>query len=147
MSDERSAQGSCLCGAVRFRIGFPTMFCGHCHCRLCRRSHGAGFVTWVGVEKERFSLEAGRDALVRFRSSDHGTRSFCGTCGSTLFCETTRHPERIDVVLANLDTPVDRAPQLHVFFDHRAEWVTVEDGLPCLGGESGMEPRPDGSET
>jgi hypothetical protein len=35
------------------------------------------------------------------RSSDYGTRSFCGRCGSPLFCASTLHPDRIDITLAS----------------------------------------------
>jgi hypothetical protein len=52
---------------------------------MCRRSHGAGYVTWLAVPRAQFSLDKGDEQLVRFRSSHHGTRSFCGRCGSTLF--------------------------------------------------------------
>jgi hypothetical protein len=136
----RTVSGSCLCGAVRFEIDLPTVACGHCHCSLCRRAHGAGYVTWAIGRRESFRLSAGADGLIRFRSSDHGTRSFCGTCGSTLLFESTDHPERIDVVLANLADPIDRAPQAHVYFDDRAEWVEVGGDLPRLGGKTGVEP-------
>ena len=132
--------GSCLCGAVRFSIGLPTLFCGHCHCSMCRRSHGAGFVTWFAVPRDRLQLDAGHADLARFASSDHGARSFCRRCGSSLFCESSRHPDRIDIVLANMEGPIDRAPEVHVHFDDRASWVVVEDGLPRLGGSSGLEP-------
>jgi len=141
MSD-KAVVGGCFCGAVRFRVTEPTTFCAHCHCSMCRRSHGAGYVTWVVVPNAQFTLLEGRDRMIRFRSSDHGTRSFCGTCGSTLFCESTRHPDQIDIVLANFDAPVERAPQAHIFFDDRADWVRVGDDLPRLGGASGLEPRP-----
>jgi hypothetical protein len=102
--------------------------------------HGAGYVTWLAVPPERFSLDAGEADLVRFASSDHGTRSFCARCGSTLLCESTRHPDRVDIVLANMQDPIDRKPQLHFYFDDRADWVAVDDGLPRLGGGTGMEP-------
>ena len=50
----------------------------------------------------------------------------------------------MDVVLANMDGPIDRPPQVHVYFDDRADWVFVDDGLPRLGGSTGMEPvKPD----
>ncbi len=137
--------GACFCRAVRFAITLPTLFCGHCHCTMCRRSHGAGYVTWLAVPRDRFALTEGANDLVRFESSDHGTRSFCGRCGSTLFCESTRHPDQVDIVLANMDAAIDRAPQVHVFFDDRADWVSVDDGLPRLGGATGMEPsKPEG---
>jgi hypothetical protein len=126
---------------VRFEIGLPTTFCAHCHCTMCQRGQGAGYVTWIGVPYERFRIVAGEDRLVRYRSSDHGTRSFCGTCGSTLLCESTRHPEWIDITLANVEGEIDRAPEMHVFFDDRAPWTRVEDGLLRLGGPTGLEPR------
>jgi hypothetical protein len=107
---------------------------------MCRRGHGAGFVTWFAVPRDQFELSAGGSDLVRYASSDHGTRSFCGRCGSSLFCESTRHPDQIDIVLANMEGPIDRLPQVHVYFDDRASWVAVEDGLPRLGGNSGLEP-------
>jgi hypothetical protein len=139
--DPAPVPGRCLCGAVAFELELPTLFCGHCHCSMCRRAHGAGYVTWTAVPYERFRLLAGADRLVRYRSSEHGTRTFCGRCGSTLFCESTNHPGWIDIVIANLDGPIDRAPEAHFFFDDRAGWVEVADGLPRFGGPTGIEPR------
>jgi hypothetical protein len=114
---------------------------------MCQRNHGAGFVTWFAVPRAQFSLDRGDAMLMRFDSSEHGARSFCGRCGSTLFCESTHHPENIDIVLANMKQPIDHLPQVHIFFDDRAAWTQVEDGLPRLGGPTGMEPvKPDPSE-
>ena len=138
-----SIPGSCFCGAVRFEASVPTLFCGHCHCSMCRRSHGAGFVTWFAIPRSQFKLVDGGDHLVRHQSSAHGTRSFCGACGSSLFCESTRHPEQIDIVLANMDAPIDRKPQVHVYFSDRASWISANDSLPRLGGTSGLEPLQD----
>ncbi len=141
MMTATKATGSCFCGAVEFEVELPSLFCAHCHCSMCRRSHGAPFVTWFAVPRARFSLRAG-ETLKRFESSDHGARSFCGTCGSTLFCESTHHPDHIDIVLANMHDDIDRKPESHVYFDSRAAWVEVLDALPRLGGESGIEPLP-----
>lgn len=132
--------GACLCGSVRFSVTTPTLFCAHCHCTMCQRSHGAGFVTWFAVPNERYSLDAGREVLVRHASSDHGTRSFCGRCGSSLFCESTHHPDRIDIVLANMSVPIDREPNVHAYYSDRVSWFTADDDLPKLGGETGLEP-------
>jgi hypothetical protein len=107
---------------------------------MCRRNHGAGFVTWFGVPYTQFRIVRGSSQLRRLVSSDHGTRSFCGICGSSLFCESTHHPEHLDIVLANMESPIDRKPEMHVFFSDRAPWVEVADSLPKLGGASGLEP-------
>jgi len=133
--------GACLCGALRFEVELPTLYCAHCHCGMCRRAHGAGFVTWFGIPQERFRITAGAEKLVRYQSSEHATRSFCGGCGSSLFFATTQRPGELDVVLANMDGPIDRAPEFHVFIDDRADWVHIGDALPRLGGPTGLEPR------
>ena len=132
--------GSCFCGAVRFELELPTLFCGHCHCSMCRRAHGAGYVTWTGVPRGRFRLVSGAENLNIYKSSDHGRRSFCGVCGSSLFCETDAHPDEIDIVLSNLAGEIDRQPEMHFYFSDRAGWVVVGDELPRLGGKTGMEP-------
>jgi len=107
---------------------------------MCRRHHGAAFVTWFAVPRTELRIVSGADDLVRHASSEHGTRSFCGTCGSSLFFETTQDPERVDIVLANMAGPIDRGPELHVFFSDRVPWISVDDSLPRLGGATGFEP-------
>jgi hypothetical protein len=133
-------QGGCLCGAVRFTVTMPTLFCGHCHCGMCRRNHGAAYVTWIAVPRAQVSIDSGADALRRYQSSDHGSRSFCSRCGSSLLCVSTRHAEIIDIPLSSMDGPIDRVPEAHIYFDDRAAWTTVADDLPRLGGASGLEP-------
>ena len=128
--------GSCLCSAVEFHVELPTLFCGHCHCSMCRRNHGAAYVTWFGVLYEQFEIDKGIDVLVRNASSQHGSRRFCGKCGSSLFCESTQHPEHIDIVLANMDGPIDKAPQLHFYWDSRADWTQIGDELPRLRADA-----------
>jgi hypothetical protein len=132
--------GSCLCGVVRFEVAPPTLVCVHCHCTMCRRSHGAGYVTWFSLPKAQCQVTSGEAELARHHSSDHGVRSFCSRCGSSLFFETSEREGDIDVVLANMHAAIDREPQLHVFFDDRVDWAEVNDSLPRLGGATGMEP-------
>jgi hypothetical protein len=137
----RRVPGACLCGAVRFTVTTPTLFCGHCHCTMCRRNHGAAYVTWFAVPRAQVSVDSGSDRLTRYESSDHGSRSFCSGCGSSLFCVSSRHPDIVDIPLANMMGEIDRLPESHIYFDDRASWTIVADDLPRLGGPSGMEPR------
>ena len=130
-------KGACLCGAVQFSIELPTEFCVHCHCSICQRVHGAAYVTWVGVTRERFALSSSSDRLRTFQSSEHGRRSFCATCGSSLFCESDRHPDQIDIVLASLKGAIDRAPTVHIYFDSHADWAALDDKLPRLSSDEG----------
>ena len=133
--------GGCLCGAVRFEVEGPLERVAHCHCSICRRAHGAGFVTWVVLPRERFRLTSGQQLLVRYASSKHGSRSFCGRCGASLFCDLDDHPDVIDIALGGLDAGHAARPGAHTFWDDRADWVEIGDKLPRLGGKSGVEPR------
>ncbi len=143
MSTPDQASGACLCGSVRFSAKLPSLFCAHCHCSMCRRNHGAGYVTWFAVPLGQLVIESGAEDLSRFESSAHGSRSFCRRCGSSLFCASTHFPDRVDIALAAMNEPIDRAPQLHTYFDSRASWVAVGDRLPRLGGTTGFEPLPE----
>lgn len=139
-NEKATVPGSCFCGAVRFEVTLPTLVCVNCHCSMCRRSHGAAYVTWFTLPKARCRVTAGEGELTRYRSSDHGTRSFCRRCGSALFFETSQREDQVDIPLANMAAAIDRTPQLHIFVDDRAEWLEVSDSLPRLGGSTGTEP-------
>jgi hypothetical protein len=140
MSAPARVTGGCLCGAVRFSVALPTAFCGHCHCSMCRRNHGAAYVTWFAIAGSQLSIDRGEDELTRYVSSPHGSRSFCRRCGSSLFCVSSRHPDVVDIPLANMDAPIDRGPESHVYFDDRAAWTAIGDELPRHGGKTGLEP-------
>jgi hypothetical protein len=130
--------GQCLCGAVRFEVEPPTKWCAHCHCSLCRRAHGAAYVTWFGVASGRFEVTAGRHELSWYRSTDDARRGFCSVCGSTMLFESTRWPGEMHIARAFVDR-LDREPAAHVFYDDHVSWAEAEDGLRRLGGPTGVE--------
>jgi hypothetical protein len=124
------AGGACLCGVLRFDATFPSKWVAHCHCSMCRRAHGAAFVTWAGFEDARVRIEDTRATLRWFVSSPGAERGFCGACGSTLFFRSSRWPGELHLVVANFDDPLDRAPQAHVFYDSHVPWFEIADALP-----------------
>lgn len=75
-------EGSCLCGDVRFEFDGPFEILSHCHCILCRRQHGAASAAFVSVPLTGFRWVAGQNKIFTYESSEHGRRTFCGTCGS-----------------------------------------------------------------
>ena len=48
-------KGSCLCGTVTWEMQPPFERMSHCHCSMCRKTHGAPFATFVAV---RMNLQA-----------------------------------------------------------------------------------------
>ena len=137
-------EGGCLCGAVRYRIGLPPIWVAHCHCSLCRRAQGAGFVTWVGVAEGQFSLQRGAEHLVRYASSASGLRSFCGRCGSPLFFRSQHWLREVHVTLATLDSTQGLAPSTHAYWSSRAPWADWRgEALPTVEPpDHGSDPAP-----
>ena len=128
--------GSCFCTALRFHVEWPSKWVAHCHCSMCRRAHGAGFVTWVGMDATRARIDDTRQTLRWYASSPGAERGFCSHCGTMLFFRSERWPGELHIARANFDTEVDRAPQVHVFWDRHVEWIALDpnDGLPRKSG-------------
>ena len=127
-----SAAAHCLCGGVRVEATLPSKWVAHCHCTMCRHTHGDGFVTWAGFEDARCRIDDPEQQLRWFESSPGAERGFCARCGSTLLFRSQRWSGELHVVLANFDSPLDRAPQAHVFWDTHVDWIALDnnDGLP-----------------
>jgi len=140
MGTQRIFTGGCLCGAVHFEVDAPTKWAAHCHCSLCRRAHGAAFVTWFGVDRGAFRFTAGEDEVAWYASTPEARRGFCRSCGSTMFFRGERWPDEIHIALAEMDGPIDRDPTAHVFYDSHVPWVVLGDGLKRRGGPSGTDP-------
>ena len=126
-----TARGSCLCGDVGFVLAFPSKWVAHCHCSLCRRAHGAGVVSWVGMHEEDVAIADPHARLQWFASTPAARRGFCARCGSPLFFRSPRWPGELHVALAALHDPADRAPQAHAYWDAHVPWLALDpnDGL------------------
>ena len=134
MDELKSVHGGCLCGAVRFEAGLPSKWCAHCHCSMCRRAHGAGYVTWVGFDGNQFRLLQGDDRLAWYASSPGARRGFCRDCGSTMLFESERWAGETHVALACIDEAIDRQPQANVFYDAHVDWMPIDESLKIVPG-------------
>ncbi len=128
MTAPSSAGGTCFCGEIRFSTELPSKWCAHCHCSMCRKIHGAGYVTWVGVEDDGFRLDRDR-GLKWYRSSADSERGFCTECGTTLFFRSQRWPGEVHIALAAFDQPIDRRPQANAYYDTHVDWMPVDETL------------------
>jgi hypothetical protein len=122
------AEGGCLCGAVRYRVGGPPLHADRCHCRTCQRAAGAAVVAWGTWPAERFAWTRGEPGT--FASSARGERSFCPTCGTPLAFVDPGDRTSVDVTLASLDDPAAFPPGCHAWTASRVPWQAIGDGLP-----------------
>jgi hypothetical protein len=121
--------GGCLCGTVQYEVEGPATEVTSCHCRMCRKQHGAAFATYGGYANERVRVTAGAEALQVYRSGPTTERRFCRVCGSSLFWVDTTG-RRTWVALGTLDGEPGRPIDGHIFAGAKASWYTITDDLP-----------------
>jgi hypothetical protein len=121
-------KGGCFCGDIRYEADGETFHRTNCHCATCRRTTGAPFVAWFSVARTGFRFTQGYPT--RFKSSSHGTRTFCPRCGSQLTFSSEDAQDEIDVTTCTLDNPEEVPPTDHTFTGSQLAWVQLADGLP-----------------
>ena len=127
-----TTRGTCLCGDLSFEANLPTKWVAHCHCTLCQRAHGAPVVTWVGFEAAQVHIHDAHARLRWYESTPGAERGFCGHCGAMMFFRSVKWPGELHIALAHFTAPVDRAPQVHAYWQDHVAWANVDpnDGLP-----------------
>jgi hypothetical protein len=123
--------GSCLCGAVAFEVQDFDGPVAHCHCKMCRKFHGAEYATFASVSRRWFTWLRGQDAIAEYEASNGTVRTFCRHCGSSLFFRSPRaDPEIVEIALGTFDADVPVRPDAHIFVASAANWTAIEDHLP-----------------
>ena len=128
--NEKTFQGGCLCGAVRFDAhGLPGRVL-HCHCKSCRGHTGAAVAT-LAVSKASQVNFSGNDRKIHSSTPGVG-RAFCDTCGSSLTWETVfrEEGELCAIHISTFDDPEMLEPNAHSFYPERISWFEVDDKLP-----------------
>lgn len=121
-------RGSCLCGAVSYEVAGAFQFIGHCHCSMCRKSHGAAFATWGMVSPDQFRWTSGAEFVEGYPSSPGRERCFCRKCGSPL--ASTHDGKVTEVAVGTVDGDPGARPREHIFVGSRAPWYEIADALP-----------------
>ena len=120
-------RGSCLCGGVQFEVTEPFMRASQCHCVTCKRiSGGVGTVTGR-VPTDAVRIVSGAGLIRTYQPTEGTAKSFCGTCGSSLFGSGWPDSELTGVRIAALDTRFDRKPEMHIWVRSVAPWETLPD--------------------
>ncbi|MBW1762416.1 MAG: GFA family protein [Deltaproteobacteria bacterium] len=122
-------RGSCVCGAVAFRIEAPFRGFQYCHCSRCRKKTGSSNAANILVPVGQFSWERGENNLKRFElpNTKYWSTAFCMACGSAMPW-LTRTGKAMVVGAGSLDDDPGVQPTHSVFFGSRAPWyVHVSD--------------------
>ena len=94
-------EGSCHCGAIRFRVETDEREVLDCNCSICTMK---GFLHLI-VDDAALTVVAGRPATYTF-GTHTAKHHFCATCGVHPFYRPRSHPNSWDVNVRCLDVPL-----------------------------------------
>ena len=120
--------GGCLCGAVRFEAAAPALKPHTCSCKMCQRHTGALTACWVEFPKEAVAWVGPGGEPSTYRSSDHSSRAFCPTCGSTLGAIDDKPTVALLLGAFDKTTAEELRPTAHSCRGARPRWWHVEVG-------------------
>lgn len=127
MTEELELEGGCLCGDVRWKVRGVPLYAYHCHCRMCQRTSGAGFVT--GITFPAQAVIWTNQTPKYYQSSKNAQRGFCGQCGSWIAWKLFE--EKVSLMAGSFDQPEVIQPTWHLFTESKVPWIQLNDGLPC----------------
>ena len=122
--------GSCLCGTVTYEFAGDPMMTGYCHCSRCRRMTGAAAEPAFLIPTSQLNVKSGKDNVQVYESDGFVNRSFCKTCGSTMFSYQWPDGPLTAISMGSLDGDPGFAPRVHIHVASKAAWHEITDDLP-----------------
>ena len=133
--------GSCHCGAVRFRCDSHTpQPYQRCYCTVCRKTAGGGgYAVNIMAVASSMSIDDPDGARRIYRAAfvdaagepftSTAERNFCGLCGAALWLWDPRWPELIHPFASAIDSDLPVPPEgAHIMLESRARWVMPQRG-------------------
>ncbi|KAE8369332.1 Mss4-like protein [Aspergillus caelatus] len=123
--------GSCLCGTIKYHITGDPALKILCYCQNCRKSTGSLGMANSIYRRENVTITQGHDTLRTYKdnATNNGStveRSFCGNCGSNLFCENKeKGPELVIVTSGTMDLAAEQTwePVMEFYCKDKKTWL------------------------
>ena len=122
-------EGSCLCGAVRYRTPGPLRPVVACHCRQCRKTSGH-YVAATSAPRESVEIAG---TVAWYKSSASARRGFCPVCGSSLFWDGPG--AHLSIHAGTLDGDPGIALAGHIYCADKGSYYEIDPGLPRFDGD------------
>ncbi|SHG07047.1 Uncharacterized conserved protein [Microbulbifer donghaiensis] len=128
MSDTKTYNGSCFCGAVQFTVTGEPAAMGYCHCESCRHWSAGPVNAFSLWQPDAVKVTQGEDKIGTYHKTPNSYRKWCQSCGGHIFSE---HPGMgLTDVYAAVIPDLQFKPAVHV--NYQETRLRIKDGLPKL---------------
>jgi hypothetical protein len=123
-------RGTCLCESIQYEIESDLKAIVNCHCRFCRKAHGAAFTPLLFAKYSNLRIVAGTEFVARYPVTNlNADRCFCAKCGTRLYNHAPS-AGMISLVVATLDVDDVLRPIAHFNIESKCSWFHIADDLP-----------------
>lgn len=119
--------GSCFCGAIKYKIDGALIDTMSCHCSMCRKAFSSQASAFARINFDDFSWLSGENLLSTYESKSGEGLQFCSQCGSTL-CGTN-NGKVMGVTLGCVDGDPKIEIGKHIFVGSKATWELIPEGV------------------
>jgi hypothetical protein len=133
--------GSCLCGAVSFKLATEPMATRICWCRDCQHLAANGTVNLL-VAAEGLSITG--TLSEHTKTADSGsqvTRQFCPVCGTHLFAKSSARPQFRVLRAGNLDDSSSIQPTMNIWAASAPTWACLDPSIERVEQQP-LPPKP-----
>ncbi len=120
----------CACGGLQVSCRGEPARVSMCHCEDCQRRTGSAFSIAAFYSREAVTPQGVSRAWSRPSLAGPAvTFHFCPECGSSVWWEPARMPERIGVAVGAFADPDFPAPEQSVWTRDKHRWITLPSDI------------------
>jgi hypothetical protein len=131
---DRTEEGGCACGRLRYRLTARPMFVHCCHCRDCQRQTGSAFVINALIETGRVEKLSGDTEAIAV-PTDSGLPHLihrCVACHVAVWSQYGGAQALSFVRVGTLDEPSAQPPDVHIYTRSKLPWIALPAGVPAF---------------
>ncbi len=139
LAEGQTAEGGCLCGAIRYTIQGPSAFVKQCCCKDCQKATGTGHTTIIGIHRRQLDMRGTPKTYTNHGDTGGSvTRHFCGECGGRLYTSGDLPGDIVIMQAGSLDDPGIVSPESVIYMKDAAPWDRFDPDLPKF---EALQPR------
>jgi len=126
---DKSLEGGCFCGEVRYKVSGEPVLQLYCFCRDCTIFTGTDGYAGYMVRNSAFAVLKGEPRIFDKKSREGRIvkRHFCGVCGTNLWGQTEY--DLVSIAAGTLDDVSAFKPTKKVFTCNAPDWARIPEGL------------------
>lgn len=128
---DKSFEGGCACGKVRYRVEGEPMFVHCCHCSSCQTQSGSAFALNALYESGRVVATQGDlEPFVAPTDSGKGQQIWrCPECRVAMWSNYGGAVDKLRFLrVGTLDEPAEMPPDIHIYTRSKLPWVQIPEG-------------------